>query len=236
MGYFNELLQALLAEKEADLAAFASVTARMSLQEKRSAGLLWYPVLVRDEEPDRADYLTVTIARTSDLGEASDFRIFSKAKLFSYRGAETHALEGTINRLGNNQLQMHIREDRLPDWTKDGKLGLELLFDDYTYDEMAKALRQAAELEHKQQLPELAKLLIGLAPADKASANTYLPTKTSLNEEQQQAVKGILDANALAIVHGPPGTGKTTTLVAAIKSLLADNDHQLLKVRSLIEG
>ena len=56
---------------------------------------------------------------------------------------------------------------------------------------------------------------------------THIP---ALNASQNEAVNKIIAANELAIVHGPPGTGKTTTLVQAIKELHRRNGKQILVV------
>ncbi|RYD76621.1 MAG: DUF2075 domain-containing protein, partial [Sphingobacteriales bacterium] len=52
----------------------------------------------------------------------------------------------------------------------------------------------------------------------------------SLNLSQEEAVNKILSARDLAIVHGPPGTGKTTTLVQAIKALTKQENEKILVV------
>ena len=94
---------------------------------------------------------------------------------------------------------------------------------------MEAALKQAPSLAEKKEEGRLIHILTG---TQKPTFHTEaLPRPaTRLNDSQQEAVNKILAANELAIVHGPPGTGKTTTLVQAIKALLQQERQQVLVV------
>jgi superfamily I DNA and/or RNA helicase len=107
--------------------------------------------------------------------------------------------------------------DELPDWMDDGKLGVNLLFDTRTYDEMFKALNQLINVE-KGRLKHLRDVLLGYKPALVKSFSGN--TSSRLNDSQNEALKSICSAEDVAIVHGPPGTGKTTTLVESIREVL----------------
>uniref|UniRef100_UPI003BA40CCB AAA domain-containing protein n=1 Tax=Emticicia sp. TaxID=1930953 RepID=UPI003BA40CCB len=126
-------------------------------------------------------------------------------------------VEGTISHLNANRLKITLRTDELPDFARDGKLGIDLLFDDNSYDEMQAALKSASEILEKPE-GSLVRILTGeKTPTFRTDLHPISIPK--LNESQNNALNKILSANELAIVHGPPGTGKTTTLVQAIKAL-----------------
>ena len=229
MEYFKKLLALLNTERDEDKREYLEQTQRATVADRRANGLTWYPVAIRGTELNRADYLTVEAERTTHTDIAHQLRFGVSAMLFSNHDAANNRVEGTITFVGGNRLKISLRTDELPEWARDGKLGIDLLFDDNSSDEMSKALKQAITLSEKKEEGKLIAVLTGEKPA---TFNTAVTTyaNPALNATQQAAVNKIVQANELAIVHGPPGTGKTTTLVAAIQALIKQGEKQILVV------
>ena len=229
MEYFKKLLALLSIEREEDLKSYRKLTESSSVSERRANGLAWYPVAIRGTEIGRGDYLTVEFERTTHQDINHQFRFGSSVALFSNHDPGKDRIEGTVNHLSGNKLKVTLRTDELPDWSRDGKRGIDLLFDNNSYDEMQNALKLASTLTGNNNEDHLIRVLSGSVPVSfqKEPAHYTIP---ELNSIQQQAVDKILAANDLAIVHGPPGTGKTTTLVQAIKALIKRDHQQILVV------
>jgi ATP-dependent RNA/DNA helicase IGHMBP2 len=215
MDYFKELLELLKIEREEDRNQYRRLTESTSITERRANGLTWYPIAIRGSEMSRGDYLTVEVERTTHQDLSHQFRSGMPAVFFSNHDPKTDRVEGTVSHQSGNRLKITLLVDELPDWSRDGKLGVELLFDDKSYDEMQDALKLANTLSENPQ-NRLVNILTGQSLLLFIPEIAPLPIP-QLNDSQQRAVDRIRAANELAIVHGPPGTGKTTTLVQAIK-------------------
>jgi ATP-dependent RNA/DNA helicase IGHMBP2 len=228
MTYFQKLNDLLTIEKEADQQAFLKLTENASVADRRTAGMCWYPVAIRGTEPTRGDYVSVELERTTHKELSHQLRFGASAALFSNHDPKKDRVNGTITYAGNDRLKITLLTEELPDWASDGKLGVDLLFDDNTYSEMQAALKKAALIIDKPE-GRLARVLTReITPA---FSSTITPLQLEgLNSSQQTAVQQILAAQDLAVVHGPPGTGKTTTLVQAIKALINLDQKQILVV------
>lgn len=228
MNYFKKLLDLLKIEREEDHNQYKKLTEQSSVAERRANGLSWYPIAIRGMEMGRGDYLTVEVERTTHQDIAHQLRTGMPAVLFSNHDAKNDRVEGTISFQNNNRLKITLRTDELPEWSRDGKLGIDVLFDDNSYDEMQDAVKQASSIAEKNE-GKLVDILIGEKTPTFHTEKPQFFAK-NLNESQSGAVEKILQANELAIVHGPPGTGKTTTLVQAIKALVHQDRKQVLVV------
>ncbi len=228
MAYFEKLRELLRIEREEDRQSYQRLTESAGAAARREAGITWYPIAIRGTEPSRGDYITVEAERTTHGDIPHQLRFGASAALFSNHNPKTDRVEGTIAWQSGNRLKITLRTEELPDWASDGKLGIDLLFDDNSYEEMQSALKSAATLAEKGADGRLVRVLTGdEQPGTTARAPISAPT---LNASQEAAVNAILAADDVAIVHGPPGTGKTTTLVQAIRALHAQDGAQILVV------
>ena len=229
MDYFKRLSHLLKIEKEEDRRSYKELIENMPVVNRRANGMTWYPIAIRDTEIGRGDYLTVEVERTTHQDAIHAFRFGMSAAIFSNHDAKADRVEGTITYSSGNRLKITLRTDELPDWSRNGKLGVDVVFDENSYAEMEGALKVAPVLAERKEEGHLIKVLTGEKPP---TFNDTLPAyaNNKLNSTQQAAVTKILAANELAIVHGPPGTGKTTTLVQAVTAIRQQTGKQILVV------
>src|SRR3569833_423131 len=183
MPYFKKLLDLLKIEREKDRSNYLKLTETTSIADRRASGLTWYPIAIRGTGPSRGDYFTVEVERPSHQDIAHQFRFGVPAVLFSNHDPKKNRVEGTITHQNNNRLKITLFTDELPDWSRDGTLGDELLNHNNSYDEMQNALKQASAIREKPE-GRLTRILTGEASPqfNQQKENPALP---GLNSSQQ---------------------------------------------------
>ncbi len=111
------------------------------------------------------------------------------------------------------------------DLTEDATWRLDLSADEISRQRQQEALRRAATA-NGDRLAELRTVLLGERRPE-FDKLPHLQLAVHLNEPQQEAVRFALSAKDVAIIHGPPGTGKTTTLVEAIRQAVLRGERVL---------
>ena len=225
--HFRKLSELLKKEKAADLALYKSKMTNTSLVERRKAGVCWYPVLLEKARFDAGERLLVRLSRSSEHKDSHLFQSGKLVSLFSNAGQnreDEESVNAVVNYVREHEMMITLNCDDFPDWINDGKLGVQLLFDENSYLEMGKTLKRLEEFEI-DRATYLSRVL--LSDTEAVFEEHGKVEITSLNKSQNQALNLILGAKDLAIVHGPPGTGKTTTLVHSVMEVLK-NEEQIL--------
>ena len=139
----------------------------------------------------------------------------------------------TISRVDDQRMQVTIPNiqaaEILRDYAMQGLLGVQLSFDATSHRVMREAINKIRSTEDKK-LINLRNVLIGDGhPSFRTPQPVNFPW---LNTSQNSAIQKVLRAREVAIVHGPPGTGKTTTLVEAISETLKRETQVLVCAQS----
>lgn len=212
-------LKLLKQEWEEDLQQFKKKFLYTSISDKKNEGICWYPVQLKKSRVGYGERWIVDLERF-DSKQSHVFQSGKSVSIFSNQ--EMHSspdmrINGVINQVKKDVMTVTLQVEELPEWLHKGKIGIDLLFDEASYREMESALKSVMKAE-KGRLAELKEILLGEKSAVFEEKEVLI--ENQLNTSQQEALKLVDRAKDVAIIHGPPGTGKTTTLLAAIQHSL----------------
>jgi len=221
-----KLKELLKIERDEDYAQYKKHFAQNNINYRKENGVTWYPIVISNIELGLGDYLSIDLERTTNHNEPHQFSGGKIAALFSNNHKDANPISGTIKVINPNKIRLSLTIDELPDWCDDGKLGINLLFDESSYKEMNIALDKVIHANNNR-LAHLRDVMYEIKPPvfDKQNDSFNFP---KLNPSQNDAVQKIIAAKDIAIIHGPPGTGKTTTLVQAIRETLKSEKQVLV--------
>lgn len=216
-------LALLKKEYEYEKQTFQHDTEMMGIDRKVKRGDCWFPITVGRSYYNSLDRFVVEIMRPSGTDIEHNFEYGRQVCFFSQDGAGLlHYLsfQATVSYAEADRMVVELPgEGALAQLQSLERAGVQLHFDDYSYRVMFDALHHVIEAKGNR-LAALRDMFHSAAPVS-WGAESAVPLRLPwLNASQEAAVRDVLRAKDVLIVHGPPGTGKTTTLVEAVSEVL----------------
>lgn len=222
-------------EYEYEKEEFKRQTETMGVARKVKRGLCWYPAIAGRSYYNSLNQLVIEITRTEDTDVEHNFEFGRPVCLFrkGYDEKITYFNSiGTVSYADATRMAVvmpgagAILEVQS---VEGGRLGVQLYFDETSYRTMFEALSDVLHAKDNR-LAELRDILLG---TQKPRFRELYPVRFPwLNTTQETAVNKVLCSRDVSIVHGPPGTGKTTTLVEAIYETLHREPQVLVCAQS----
>ncbi len=246
--------QRLLLELEynTEKEAFRQLTEQMGIKRKVKRGDAWWPLQTGKSYYNSLNQLALEVHRTADNDVEHNFEFGKTVRFFRSLTTEPETdITGGSGNSGDSRKSGSIRffdfsctvsyvdgdrmvvivpaANRLAELQNAENLGVQLYFDETSYRLMREALDRVIRAKGNR-LAYLRDLFYSRQAAQHFSFATM--TFPYLNATQELAVNRVLRAKDVSIVHGPPGTGKTTTLVEAINETLMRESQVLVCAQS----
>ena len=219
--------------------AFRQQTEQTGMARNVKRGDAWWPVKSGKSYYNSLNQLAIEIHRTTDQDIEHNFEFGKPVMFFTCQSdfvGKTNQdsityfrFTGTVSYVDGDRMVVTVPDGTpLIDLQGAENLGVQLSFDETSYRLMMEALDRV--IKGKGRLGYLRDLFYS---RQKPETFVFPPMHFPyLNATQEEAVNQVLRAKDVAIVHGPPGTGKTTTLVEAIREALMRENQVLVCAQS----
>jgi len=230
--HFQHLAALLALESAAEQEQLQQRTQQGQARNAEQAGNTLVQLTIRDIEGGLGGRVLVTLGKRNQQATLpwSRLRAGSPVQLSEERPAsekqrETASWRGVISQWGRESVEVALTE--WPESQHDRPTyRLDLAGDEIARRRELNALA-AADQAKGNRLAELCKVLLGERAAHVVPTSSLEPFDQSLNPPQQAAVAHALAASDVAIIHGPPGTGKTTTVIELIRQAIERGERVL---------
>ncbi|EMO86057.1 AAA domain-containing protein [Leptospira santarosai] len=218
-----ELVRAELErEKKEEDSLFSKDWLSRPLQDRVKLGITLYPLVYEEQSLGREGSWILTFRFPNQEEYPSKFQSGAPVQI----GKNEDRVRAILVSLHGEKIRVAIEE--VPEWIEDGKCFLDLLPDETSYREMFQALDQVASAAKGTRLYVNRELLLGYGSPDPVAIRDGDRSRIlgrinpSLNDSQKNAVLHCVLSEDVSIVHGPPGTGKTTTLTEIVNQLVEE--------------
>ena len=226
--HIKKLLQCINLEEREQVKRF-SLDQQHTLKSLKAEGLALHPITVIKKNFGYADYPEISFR----LNFPAETNLFKDGAAIECFLSNQEPVKGILISLEGKVGEFRLFAPDFPDWIEEGGVGIKLAPDQRTTTIMKTVLN---DLEKDKNLHALFTQIHSGSPVEK-NLSILKPLSVvfknkSLNNSQQNAVKAIVQNQRVAIVHGPPGTGKTTTLIEAIIQLIKAGEKVLVAAPS----
>ena len=224
--YFERLIRCLDLEAEAATAETVRVSRRTSGDQAERSGASLVDLAIRDETAGFGGRVVVTLGKRDRRLELPWTRLHSGTPivLSEQRATDQAGWRGVVTDRDRETITVVLSDS--PETTADRPMyRLDQSTDEIARQRQRDALRRIAGTDKGRQAA-LKRRLRGEDPIEFGTPRDWVPL-SRLDESQQQAVSHALSAEHIAIIHGPPGTGKTTTVVELIRQSVRRGERVL---------
>lgn len=225
--HIKNLLQCIDLEEKEQVKRY-SLDQQHTLKSLKAEGLALHPIVVTRKNFGYADYPEISFR----LNFPPEMNLFKDGAAIECFCTGEEPVKGVLMSLDGKAGEFRLFAPDFPDWIEDDGVGIKLAPDQRTTTIMKTVLNN---LEANAALYKLFQQLHGQVDMPKNEADLSVPISLynkNLNDSQQKAVIAITQNEQVTIVHGPPGTGKTTTLVEAIVQLIKAGEKILVSAPS----
>jgi superfamily I DNA and/or RNA helicase len=230
-AYFNAVLSALQEEQKEEEQFFVQEIQKLSFQERKNKGLLWYPAVLKNEDFHQTEGILATFEKTNSEIYPNGFQSGQLATLVLPNQNTPIQFVGTVTRVLDTNITLHFDTDELPEWVYEGKIGIQQYYDEQNYLKMKRAIENTLKAPPNSNLAHIRDVITQNKTPLPHQDFSYLMLP-ELNASQQKAIQSALACQDIHIIHGPPGTGKTTTLVHLIAQLVKTEKQILVTAAS----
>ncbi len=219
--HFAELVRLMEVEAAAEAEQLLARSRRLSAADAERSGIALVGLVVRDETIGLAGRVLLTLAKRNQSQRLpwNRFRTGTPVLLSEQGGEDAGGWRGVVTSRGEFELQVALNQS--PEPTGDRPtFRLDLSTDEVSRQRQRAAL-DAARRAERGRLAQLRDVLLGEAAPAFDPPRPLAELGSDLNPSQRAAVEFALTARDVAIIHGPPGTGKTTTVVELIRQAVA---------------